>query len=242
MKLKVGVIVQARMGSTRLPGKVLKKLGSKTVLENVVERLQYCKKVDTIIVATTDKNQDNLIEKICKDINIFCFRGSEWDVLNRYYKAAEMFDLDIIVRVTSDCPLIDPTIIDNLVNTLIKGKNLDYVTNSMPPTFARGLECSAVTFKALKKSDREAILPFHREHVMTYIRENKEVFNIVNISNEKNDTKYRITLDEELDYIVLRKIYDALYKEGEIIDINHALNYLEKKKLYKVNENVQQKS
>lgn len=241
MNKKIGVIIQARTGSTRLPNKVLLPLGNKTVLENVVERIKYCNLVDEIIVATTDSAKDNPIVELCTSNRIDCYRGSESNVLSRYYEAAKAYNLDIIVRVTSDCPLIDPKVIDELLVNLMDDQ-ADYVTNSMPPSFARGLECSAFTFNALREAYLNATTDYHKEHVVIYIRENHEKFKIKNVKNSRDDTKYRITLDELDDYKLLKIIYDDLYKENEIISVEQALTYIVKHDLIGVNAHVEQKS
>ncbi len=240
-KLKIGVIVQARMGSTRLPGKVMKKLSGKEVLWHVIERLKKSKYVNKIVIATTVQKEDEIISTFCKQHNIICFRGEELDVLKRYYDAAKVNELDIIVRVTSDCPLIDPTVIDQLIETLIKG-DFEYVSNSFEKTFAKGLECSAFTFKALERCHKEAIKPEHREHVVLYMRENFTMFKTHGIINSQNDSDFRITLDEESDYKLLSIIYNQLYKEDSIISVKEALNFILKNNLKIINANVEQKS
>lgn len=236
--MSVGVIIQAREGSSRLKGKVLMPLGNKTVLENVFERISHCEKIDKIIIATT-QNSPNIID-LCKKNNYLYTVGSETDVLERYLQAAHEHKLDIIVRVTSDCPMIDPKVIDTLITMLIDN-NYDYCTNSLPPTFARGLECSAFTYNVLVESAYSAVTEYEREHVVIYIRSNLDKYKCGNLKNDVNQTKYRITLDEFNDYILLQTIYSALYKEGEIIDVQEALRYIEKNELFKINEHVKQK-
>lgn len=239
--MKIGVIVQARMGSTRLPGKVMYKLSGKEVLWHVVERLKESKYVNDVIIATTEKQQDEVIETFCAQHNVLCYRGDELDVLKRYYDAAKFNKLDIIVRVTSDCPLIDSSIVDKLIETLIEG-NLEYVSNSFEKTYAKGLECSAFTLKALERCMKEAVKPEHREHVVLYMRENPTLFATTGIRNTKDESDFRITLDEEDDYKLLSIIYDQLYIENEIIPIEHALEFITNNNLKTLNAHVEQKS
>lgn len=239
--MKIGVIIQARMGSTRLPGKVLKKLADKEVLWHVVERLKQSKHLNEIIVATTTKQEDEEISAFCERHNITCFKGDEFDVLNRYYEAAKVNNLDIIVRVTSDCPLIDPIVVDQLIETLLEG-NYDYVSNSFEKTFAKGLECSAFTFNALQRCVLEATNPSHREHVVLYMRENPTLFKTKGIRNEKDESDFRITLDEDDDYKLLSIVYNELYETNNIISIKQALAFIEQYNLKSINANVVQKS
>lgn len=239
--MKIGVIVQARMGSTRLPGKVMKKLSGKEVLWHVVERLKKSKYINEIIIATTDKQQDDTIAAFCAQHQVTCFRGEELDVLKRYYDAAKSNKLDIIVRVTSDCPLIDPAVVDRLIETLIEG-DLEYVSNSFEKTYAKGLECSAFTFKALERCMKEAVKPEHREHVVLYMRENPTLFATAGVRNTSDDSDFRITLDEEDDYKLLSMIYDQLYIENEIIPIGQALEFITNNNLKSLNAHVEQKS
>lgn len=239
--MKVGVIVQARMGSTRLKGKVLKELSGRPVLWHVVERLKHSKYLNEIIIATTENLEDNSIVDFCSEHKISCFRGEELDVLKRYYDAAQNYKLDIVVRVTSDCPLIDPQIVDSLIKTLVEG-NFDYVSNSFEKTFAKGLECSAFTFEALKKCMENARKSEHREHVVLYMRENINLFKTFGIKNSKDESDYRITLDEIDDYRLLNLVYERLYKENSIINVKEALIYIEENNLKIMNAHVEQKS
>lgn len=239
--MKIGVIVQARMGSTRFPGKVMKKLCDKEVLWHVVERLKKSIHVNDVIIATTEKQQDEIIAEFCEKHSVKCFRGDELDVLKRYYDAANSNKLDIIVRVTSDCPLIDPTVVDRLIEMLIE-EDLEYVSNSFEKTYAKGLECSAFTFKALERCMREAVKPEHREHVVLYMRENPTLFATAGICNLKDDSDFRITLDEEDDYKLLSIIYNHLYIENEIIPVEEVLEFINNNNLKIVNAHVEQKS
>lgn len=239
---KVGVIVQARMGSTRLKGKVLKKLSEKPVLLHVVNRLKYCKTVDDVIIATTNNEEDNIIADLCKKEGIKYYRGSESNVLDRYYQAAKLFDLDIIVRVTSDCPLIDPVAVDKVVNGFLNHDDVEYVSNSLIRSYPRGLECSAFSFQALEDSWEKASEPHHLEHVVLYIRENPDKYRHLNITNEEDLSKYRLTLDEPEDLELLTIVYDELYQPGKMIDNDEVIELIKNENLFNINSHIEQKS
>ena len=152
-KIKLLTIVQARLGSSRLPGKVIKKYRGITYLEILIRRLRYSKKIQKIIVATSQNAEDIEIEKICKKLNIFCYRGSNEDVIDRYYKASQKFNAINVVRITADCPLIDPKIIDQVISEYFL-RNVSYATNTMPNTYPDGLDVEVFSFNALQKAWR----------------------------------------------------------------------------------------
>lgn len=241
--LNIGVIIQARMGSTRLPGKVMKLLGNKPVLWHVIERIKYSELVNEIIIATTNSAHDKVIVDFCinNDIKYYC--GSEEDVLDRYFNAAKKFQLDAVIRVTSDCPLIDPKVIDELVETFIENQHkAQYVTNSIIRSYPRGQECSIFSMNALKISWNEATEVHQREHVVLYIRENPKKFGVLNIENEKDLSNFRWTLDTEEDYLFLSEIYDNLYESNKIITTKAVLSLLERKPhLININNHIKQK-
>ncbi|HFQ80024.1 MAG TPA: acylneuraminate cytidylyltransferase, partial [Desulfobacterales bacterium] len=167
--MKVTAIIQARMGSTRLPGKVMKHLTGKTVLQHVIDRVASARLLDEVIVATTISPQDDIIVTEAQKAGAKIFRGSEDDVLARYYHAAKTYKAEIIVRVTSDCPLFDPQILDEMLGIFLKenanGFNLDYMSNSLQPTFPRGLDAEIFTMRVLTKTFHEADKDYEREHV-----------------------------------------------------------------------------
>ncbi|SCY86667.1 cytidylyltransferase domain-containing protein [Alkaliphilus peptidifermentans] len=241
-KVKVGVIIQARMGSTRLYGKVMKILGDKPVLWHVVERVKRAKLVDTIIIATTETKNKEIV-KFCVENNILCFCGSEENVLDRYYNAAKKYELDAIVRVTSDCPLIDPLVIDKLIETYLNNRDkYDYISNSISRTYPRGLECSIFSFYALEESWKKATKPHHKEHVVLYIRENYEKFSSLNIYNETDLSHLRWTLDTNEDYVFLTNVFNNLYKSSDIFTTDEVLKLLrDQPDLIKINAHIEQK-
>jgi len=225
--MMVIAIVQARMGSTRLPGKVLQTILEKTVLEHIVERLGCSTLVDKIIVATTKERTDDEIEHLCNRINITCFRGSQDDVLDRFYRAALMFSTDIIVRITADDPLKDPEIVDKAIQIMLEN-DYDYVSNTIEPTYPEGIDVEVFTFAALKKAHQEARRASEREHVTPYIWKNPDKFKIYNFKNGEDFSSLRWTLDTEDDLIFIRKVYAALYKEGQIFLMKDILELIKK--------------
>jgi len=208
----VFVIIQARAGSTRLPEKVLLPILEKPVLKWVVDRMHLCSEVNHVMVATTDSSQDDSVEKLCGSINIPCFRGSENDVLDRYYQAACFFSAknnDIIVRITGDCPFIDFAICDDVIK-LLKTTGADYASNVSPPSFPDGLDCEAFSFQTLKKAWTQASKNFEREHVTQYIVKNPQLFTIANHTASEDNSEMRWTIDYPDDYRFLSAIAERL--------------------------------
>ncbi|MEZ7955712.1 MAG: glycosyltransferase family protein [Rubritalea sp.] len=207
----VTAIMQARMGSSRLPGKVLKTVSGKTFLEHSFERLLQSKSIDHCIIATTTEPADDAIVELATHRKWNCYRGSETNVLDRYYQTALKYPSDIIVRVTSDCPLLDPEIIDLAVNTLIDNINYtDYASNTLPPrTYPRGLDVEAFTFKSLKQAWQKATDLPHLEHVTPYINSQPEIFNSISIQHSSDQSRHRWTLDTSEDHELLSKILNA---------------------------------
>lgn len=201
-------IVQARMGSTRLPGKVLKDLEGEPLLTRVINRLQRAGTIHRVVIATTNKFEDDAIVEVCRDRGWDWFRGSELDVLDRYYKAAVAFQADIVVRVTSDCPLIDPAVVDMVVRQFHLKGDVDYLTNTLPPrTFPRGLDVEVIAFSALKRAWNEATDSSDREHVTPYIYKHPELFRLHGHYNRTDLSYMRWTVDTEEDLALVRKIY-----------------------------------
>lgn len=226
-KVKVAAIIQARRGSTRLPDKVFLELSNKPLLEHVVYRLKNSDLLHEIIIATTDLPNDDLIESWANSNKISVFRGSENNVLERYYEAAKEFNVDVIVRITADDPFKDYRLVDEAVSVLIENK-LDFVCNNSPVSFPEGLDVEVLTFNALEVSYNNAISDFDKEHVTQYIHKNKDKFNIANIQNDKDLSFYRWTLDTIEDYQFAQKIYSELYKEGDVFLREEIFDLLEK--------------
>lgn len=210
--MKVVCIVQARVGSTRLPGKVLKQICGKIVLEHDIDRLKRVKNIDEIVIATTTLEKDNAIVKECERLGVKYFRGSEEDVLSRYYYAAKENNADVVVRITSDCPLIDPEISNDVIKYYLNNKDkYDYVSNTIERTYPRGLDTEVFSFKALEKAFNEAISERYREHVTPYIWDNPKVFRLAQYKNSQDYSDLRWTLDTEEDFELIDKIYNLLY-------------------------------
>lgn len=224
--MKVEAIIQARMSSTRLPGKVLMDLEGKPVLEHVVERVSACKYINEIIVATTNKKEDDAISKLCKKIGVNIYRGSEEDVLDRFYQAVKSFVPDHIVRITADCPLIDPEVIDSVIKLHLKN-NADYSSNTLKETYPDGEDVEVFTFKALEKSWKSAKLRSEREHVTPYIRKNFSLFKLCNLEYRENLSNKRWTLDERRDYEYIKIIYKNLYKKDSCFGMKDILKFIE---------------
>ncbi len=221
--MKTGAIVQARTSSTRLPGKVLKDLpcGSGiNVLQHVIRRLKKSRKLDDIIIATTENKADKKIVELSDSEKVKWFKGCEEDVLSRYYFAAQENSLDIVVRVTSDCPCIDPEIVDNLINEHLKAC-ADYTSNALTRTYPHGLDCEVVSFSALGKAFRKAKDPFEREHVTEFIIQNKSHdFKIhgTEAPEKLQAPDIRITLDTKQDYALLCAVFEYLYTENNFFN------------------------
>lgn len=220
----ISAIIQARMSSTRLPGKVLLPLAGKPVLAHVLTRIYSCRTIDKIIVATSDDPSDDPIANYCLNEGIEVFRGSLSDVLDRYYQCARRFNSDTIVRLTADCPAIDPIVVDAVVTGFLAG-NYDYYC--LTGDFPDGLDCEVLSFSALKNAWLNAALPSEREHVCPYIYKNVlKQFKTGGLELFRDLKQMRWTLDERLDYELLENIFHGLYKDNKIFTTHQILNLL----------------
>jgi len=201
-------IIQGRMGSTRLPGKILMEVMRRPLLSYQIERLRLSKLIARIIVATTTNAEDDPVVELAQGEKLEIYRGSEHDVLDRYYQAAKTFSAEHVMRLTADCPLIDIDICDRISNEYFTSGS-DYVRTG--ETFAEGVDCEIMSFKALERSWRNAKLTSEREHVTLYIRNHTDQFTVKTLENETDDSKYRITVDEEADFHVVEAILKNLY-------------------------------
>jgi spore coat polysaccharide biosynthesis protein SpsF len=208
--MKTVAIVQARMGSTRLPGKVLQDLAGEPMLARVVNRTCRAKTLQEVVIATTTNVVDDVIVKLCEARSWSWFRGSEEDVLDRYYHAAKKYQADFIVRITSDCPLIDPEVIDHVVQEFLERQpEVDYASNTWPRrTFPRGLDTEVMRMDVLERAWREDRNPAWREHVTPYIYRNPDRFRIHNVVSPVDYSAMRWTVDTQEDLAFVRKIYD----------------------------------
>lgn len=205
----IAVIIQARMGSSRLPGKVLEDLGGAPLLQYVIERASMARRPDVVVVATTQNQTDDRIGAFCLELGTIVFRGSEHDVLDRYYRAAEAIDANVIVRVTADCPFIDPDVLDRVVDAYLEGA-YDYSSNAIQRTYPDGLDVEVLSFEALDHAWREAKLTSEREHVTPFIWKNPDLFRICHVTLDRDLSSLRWTVDEPLDLEFVRQVYDRL--------------------------------
>ncbi len=209
--MSIDCIIQARMRSTRLPGKVLKEINGKPIIFYVLDQVSKSKFINEIIVAsTTNPNDKILIDKV-NSMDYKVFSGSEDDVLDRYYQTARKFGSKIIVRVTSDCPLIDPEVIDKVIQ-VFQETNCDYCSNVLPPTYPDGLDVEVFSFNALERAWSEAKLMSEREHVTPHFWKNPNKFKIENVSNDEDLSYIRLTIDEKEDFILIEKVINKIKK------------------------------
>lgn len=229
--MRIIAIIQARLGSTRLPEKVLLELlPGKNSLEGMIERVKMSKLSGKIIVATTNSPADKKLVKFLERIGQPYYAGDEQDVLDRYYQAAKAFGAkpdDVIVRLTGDCPVIDPEIIDLVIGRYLKG-GYDFVSNSLAPySYPDGMDVEVFSFKDLVKAWREAILPSQREHVTFYFWQNSQLFKIFYCQSPTNFSSYRLTLDYPEDYELLKAVYGNLYKNDHNFSMKDIIQYLD---------------
>ena len=229
-------IIQARMGSTRLPGKVLMKVNGRPLLAYQLDRISKSKKLDKVIVATSTLERDNAIENFCKDYGVDCYRGSENDVMSRYYECAKKYNPDTVVRMTADCPLIDPEIIDKVVQKF-KDNNVDYCANTVPPEtskFPDGSDIEVFSMKALERANIEVQDEHRREHVTFQFWQDKNYTSSQYIQ-DKDWSKYRITVDYPEDFEVVQYVFNELKNKkifgnlDEIINIINSNNKIKEK-------------
>jgi spore coat polysaccharide biosynthesis protein SpsF len=201
--VKVVVIVQARMGSSRLPGKVMMPLAGEPMLARCINRVRRAPLVDEVVVATTTLPADDAIEQLCKEYKWPCFRGSEDDVLDRYYRAARVFKADIVIRITSDCPLIDPEIVEQVVREFQNlAPNIDYAYNILPQgDFPRGLDVEVVSYDVLEQIWRLDNNPAWREHVTPFITQHPGMFNIHEVITDLPQIRWTVDTPEDLELV-----------------------------------------
>ena len=227
--MKVLSIVQARMGSNRLPGKALIPIQGKAVLEHVIQRVRRIRRIDEIVIATSVNKENDVIERKAREMDVLCYRGSEEDVLDRFFKAAQLYDADHVVRITADCALLDPKVVDQIIELHLR-EGCDYTTNILKRTYPRGIVAEVFTRETLNKIAALAIDAYHREHVTTYIRDNQEQFKVCNLEApaEKFNPEWRWVLDTEDDLGFIRKVYSFLSRNDKIFDCESILKLLKK--------------
>lgn len=213
--MNIVAVIQARMTSTRLPGKVLKKILNKTLLEYELERISRSKHINKIVVATTTNETDDPIVALCNQLSFSCYRGSEEDVLSRYYEAAKEYNADVVVRLTSDCPLIDPLIIDHVIESYLEyPTKYDYVSNTMQRSYPRGMDTEVFSFQVLSEASREATEYFHKEHVTPFIWGNAERFKLREVLYSNDHSHHRWTVDTPEDFELIKLIIENLYPQN----------------------------
>jgi spore coat polysaccharide biosynthesis protein SpsF len=243
--MKTIAIIQARMSSTRLPGKVLKLASGRTMLERMVERVKLAETLNKVIVATTLDPSDDKIEWFCHQHGMEVFRGNLQDVLDRYYKAAKLHHADVIVRLTGDCPLMDPALIDDVVNALT-AQNADFACNRLPPPFSRtypiGLDVEVCTFDALEKAWKNALEKYEREHVLPYLYVVPGRFKVIQLDNTDDLGHLRWTLDTPEDLLLLRWIYRYFGGRNDFSWLDVLDLYKKQPGMFRVNAAVQHKT
>lgn len=233
-------IIQVRVNSSRLPGKVLLKVKNKTLLEHLILRVKESKKIDEIIIATTKNKLDDQIEKFCIKNEIKFFRGDENDVLSRYFESAKQFKIKTIIRLTGDTPLIDPSVIDDVINFYEK-HNFEYVSNffPFPRLFPDGYNVEVFSFEILKKCHLESTRPSEREHVTPYITMQPKEFSIGKFECPIDLSKYRFNLDYYEDFLLIEKILENLYSEEKIFSMDDIIQFLDKNpEIFKINAHI----
>jgi spore coat polysaccharide biosynthesis protein SpsF len=245
--MHVVATIQARTGSTRLPGKVMYPLDGTPVLAHVVERVTAAETVDQTVVATSTESPDDVVEACASRAGAAVVRGNETDVLGRFERVVEKYDPDVLVRVTADCPLLSPAVLDGVVERL-QQSGADYSSNILERTFPRGLDVEAFTAESFATVAEEATEPHHREHVTPYYHEQAERFGRVPVTAEEvfaeewlqNRTDLRLTLDEPADYELLRRVYAEVAHDG-LLDVRDAIRHVDEHGLDELNAHVEQK-
>tara|TARA_B100001758_G_C18416994_1_gene621037 strand:- start:23377 stop:24108 length:732 start_codon:yes stop_codon:yes gene_type:complete len=223
--MNIVAIVQARCGSTRLPNKVFLKILKKPIIWHVFNRLNNSKKITKLVLATTDSKSDDDLEKWAIKNRIDYYRGSEDNVLNRFYNASKKYNADIIVRITADDPLKDVNIIDQVIDMTINN-GLDFGFNNFPPTFPEGMDVEVFTFDALQIAEENSTDSFEREHVTQYFHRNSSLFNSQNYKSSKDYSKFRLTIDTELDLKMIDSIFTFFEKSTKKMNYKNILDLL----------------
>ncbi len=206
----ITAILQARLSSTRLLGKVMLPLAGRPMIERQFERMRRATSLERIVLATSDDVSDAPLAALCKELGVDCYRGSLTDVLDRYYQAALVFGATVVVRITGDCPLIDPQVIDKVVAAR-QAAGVDYASNAIKPSYPDGLDVEVMRMSVLEAAWREAKLPSEREHVTPFIWNRPQRFSLLNVQGEVDLSALRWTVDTPNDYVFVCRVYDALY-------------------------------
>jgi len=239
--MKIVGIVQARMGSTRLPGKVLKEVNGIPLLQYQIERMRRSRLINELVIATTEHDDEEPILILCNKLGVSIYQGSELDVLERYYHTAKYYDADIVIRMTSDCPLIDPDIIDQVIQYYLRNK-YDYVSNTQKRTYPRGMDTEVFSTKLLENANKNARENYEREHVTPYFYLNPEQYKIGQLVNKVDNSHYRLTVDTDEDLQLISILINDLYLKNSNFDLEMILNKLKQEPyLVDINKHVEQK-
>lgn len=241
--MKTVGIVQARMTSTRLPGKILKTVLGKPLLEYELERLKKVPSLDVLMVATTTNATDDPVVELCEHLGVPTYRGSEHDVLSRYYEAATEQKADVVVRFTADCPIIDPEISDSVIHHYIDNvDDLDYCAVDIS-TYPRGMDTEAFSFATLEEAHMKGTTQAEREHVTCYIWSRPDIYRLHSVKCSSDWGGYRFTVDTSEDFALITKIIETLYPEGETFTLADVIELMRKKpELREINGGVRQKT
>ncbi|WP_223007686.1 cytidylyltransferase domain-containing protein [Cylindrospermopsis curvispora] len=241
--IKTVIIVQARMTSTRLPGKILKQVLGKPLLQYQIERLQGVKLADEIVIATTTNKTDAPIIDLCDRLSVAYFRGSEADVLERYYQAAVAHQAKVVVRVTSDCPLIDPQVVNRVIDYYLKNHSqYDYVSNSLERTYPRGMDTEVFPFSVLQEAFVRARSQPDREHVTPFIYRQPVLYRLGHVLYSQDCSHHRWTVDTAEDFELIQKIIEAVYPNVPNFTLEDCLRLLgERPEWYLINSHIEQK-
>jgi spore coat polysaccharide biosynthesis protein SpsF len=223
----IQAILQARVSSTRLPGKVLKPILDVPMLQRQIERIKRTEKIERFLVATSTDPTDDPIESLCREAEVGCFRGSLNDVLDRFYKAAAQYNPSHVVRLTGDCPLYDPELADKIIKQHLLG-NYDYTSNTIQPTFPDGLDIEVFSFKCLEEAWREANLNSQREHVTPFINQQPNRYKLFNYTSDIDHSDLRWTVDEQRDFEFISIVYNSLYNTNPCFKTTDILDFLDK--------------
>jgi spore coat polysaccharide biosynthesis protein SpsF len=240
-EIKIVTVIQARTSSNRLPNKIFLPLTGKPLLLRMYERVAASKLKGTIVIATTTDKSDDKVEALCKEYQLICYRGHSTDLLDRHYQTAKLFNADAVVKIPSDCPLIDSNVIDKVLQFYIDNPNkYDYVSNLHPATYPDGNDVEIFSMKALVNALVNAKRNMEREHTTPYFWENPDKFRIGTVDWESSldySMSYRFTIDYEKDYNFIKSVYDELYPLNNIFTLEDILDLLERKpEIKKINE------
>ncbi|MGP4074878.1 cytidylyltransferase domain-containing protein [Halobacillus sp. K22] len=241
--MKVLAIVQARMGSTRLPGKILKQVNGKSLLEYQIERMKRAKNIDQLVVSTSSLKADDLIIDLCQKLNVDTFRGSEKDVLGRYYETSSFYKGEVIVRLTADCPLIDPEVIDGGISLFLKNyPKFLYVSNTRKRSYPRGMDTEVFSYQLLQDAFMNANMPHDLEHVTPFMIKRIDSSAVGQFVYHRDESKHRWTVDTMEDFALIEKILSTLYPSKPKFSMEDVLDLLERNQEWlRINEKVKQK-